>query len=75
MLEKAIQKDMTLTGMASYMDQKRKRIIMKAYMNSQFGYCSLVWMMRSRTINKKVNKIHERSLRIVYQDDTPTFEK
>ena len=48
---------------------------MKAYINSEFGYCSLVWMMHIRTMNKKINRIHERTLRIVYQNDTSTFEE
>ena len=28
---------------------------------------------RCRTVNKKINRVHERALIIVYQDDTSTF--
>ena len=47
---------------------------MKAFITSQFGYCPLVWMFHSRAINNRINKLHERSLRIVYKDRNSTFE-
>ena len=46
---------------------------MKAFINSQFGYCPLVWMFHSRMLNNRINKIHERALRMVYQDDYSSF--
>ena len=54
MLKKASQKLNALTRINSYMDQKKKTVIMNAYINSQFGYCALVWMMHSR--EKKIKK-------------------
>ena len=32
-------------------------------------------MCHSRTINAQINKIHERALRIVYADNTSSFEQ
>ena len=46
---------------------------MKAFTASEFGYCSLVWMFRSRKLNSRVNRLHERALRIVYQDYASSF--
>ena len=40
----------------------------------QFGYCPLVWMFHSREINRKINHIHERSLRIVSRDYNSSFK-
>ena len=57
------------------MPQKKLRIIMKAFVSSQFAYCSLVWMFHSRQINHKINKLHERALRIVYNDHFSSFEE
>ena len=37
---------------------------MKAFITSQFSYCPLVWMFHSRTLNNRINKIHERALRL-----------
>ena len=41
---------------------------MNAFITSQFSYSPLVWMSYSRTMNKKINKIHEKTLRPVYKD-------
>ena len=46
---------------------------MKAFIVSEFGYCLLVWMFYSRKLNIKVNKLHERALRIFYQDYSSSF--
>ena len=56
------------------MDLPKRRAIMKAYINSQFNYCPLVWMMHSLSINNKVNLVHERALRIVHKDKFFSFE-
>ena len=51
------------------------RTIMKPFVTSQFGYCLLIWMLLSRCLNNKLNSIHERALRITYQDNTSTFHE
>ena len=48
---------------------------MKSFILSQFGYCRLVWMFHSRELNNRINKIHLRALRIVYEDDVSSFEE
>ena len=48
---------------------------MKAFIESQFSYCPLVWMFHSRTLNKRINKLHERGLRLVYKDSLLSFEE
>ena len=49
-------------------------MIMKAFIESQFGYCPLVWMFHSRSLNNNINRIHERSLRITYNDQSSSFQ-
>jgi len=41
---------------------------------SQFQYCQLAWMFHSRHLNNKINKIHERALRIAYKDYVSSFD-
>ena len=48
---------------------------MKAFVESQFGYCPLIWMFHSRVLNNKINCIHERALRITYKDKYSTFQE
>ena len=72
--KKACQKLNALARLAPYMNVEIRRIIMKAFIESQFGYCLLVWMFHSRGINNKINRIHERSLRITYNNKSSSFE-
>ena len=41
---------------------------MNAFFTAQFRYCPLVCMCHSCTNNNKINRPHERCLRIVYND-------
>ena len=41
--------------------------------SQQFNYCSLVWKRHNRKLNKKINKVHERALRIVSGDHKTSF--
>ena len=72
---KASQKLHALARVSKYMDTDKLRLIMKAFVNSQFGYCPLVWMFHSRSLNNRINKIHERALRIVFKDKNATFSE
>ena len=75
MCKKASQKLYALAQIAPFMDLKQRRNIMKAFVESQFGYCPLIWMFHSRGLNNKINRIHERALRITYKDKPSTFQK
>ena len=35
----------------------------------------LLWMFHSRTINNKINRLHERALRLVYSDYNSNFDE
>ena len=49
-------------------------MILKAFIESQFSYCPLVWMFHSRSLNNRINRLHKRALRFVYKDPTLSFE-
>ena len=57
------------------MNVDKKRVIMKAFTESQFGYCPLVWMFHRQSLNNKINRIHERALRITHNDKSSSFQK
>ena len=48
---------------------------MKTFIESQFNYCPLIWMFHSRTMNNRINNIHERALRIAHGDYESSFEQ
>ena len=72
--KKASQKLNALARIAPYMCLEKTKTVMKAYVASQFGYCPLVWMFHSRSLNNKINSLHERALRITYGDRSSSFE-
>ena len=61
---KECQKLNALARLAPFINSDKKMIVMKAFIESQFGYCPLIWMFHSRFLNNKINRIHERTLRI-----------
>ena len=63
-----------LARVSYHMTTGKLRILMKAFIESQFGYCPLIWMFHSRTLNNRINNLHERALRIVYKDHYSSFE-
>ena len=52
----------------------KKRMIMKAFTESPFGYCLLVWMFHSRNLHNKINRIQGRALRITCNDKSSSFQ-
>ena len=64
-----------LARISSFIHADKLRIIMKAFIESQFGYCPLIWMFHSRMLNNRINNLHERALRIVYKNSSLTFEE
>ena len=47
---------------------------MNAFFKSQFSYFLLVWMCHSGANNGKINRLHERCLRIIHSDKQLSFE-
>ena len=72
---KANRKLSALTRTRKYLDFNKTRVLFKGFFESQFKYCSLTWMFYSRQANNKINHLHERALRLVYNDYYSTFEE
>ena len=64
-----------LGRIARFLSFCKRRLLFKTFIESQFSYCPLVWMFCSKKMNKKINRLHERALRIVYRDYSSSFEK
>ena len=48
---------------------------MNSFFASKSSYCPLMWMSHSRTVNNKINKLHENSLRLIYNDKKSSFKE
>ena len=64
-----------LARMVKIIPFEKKKLLMKSFIESQFSYCPLIWMFCSIRMNNKINYIHERALRLVYNDYTSTFQE
>ena len=73
LFKKAGNKLFALTRISGYMDSNKLKILMRAFIITQFQYCPLVWMFHSRHLNNKIYRIHERALRIAYKDYESSF--
>ena len=72
--KKAGKKLNALSRLCKVLSFKKRKSLVKAYFESQFKYCPLVWMCCNRTLNNKMNALHYRSLQIVYKDYESSFE-
>ena len=73
--KKGNQKLHALARISKYLSKDKLKIIMKTFIYSQFNYCPLTWMFHSRTLNNKINKLHERALRLAYNNDSSSFQE
>ena len=58
-----------------YVPFRWRKMLIQSFVKSQFSYCPLVWMLHSRKANKRINDLHYRALRIVYQGVSSRFDK
>ena len=73
--KKANRKINASVRIAPFININKRRILMNSFFRSQFNYCPLIWMCHSRTNNRKINRLHERCLRIIYNDKQSSFIK
>ena len=73
--KKASGKISALARAAPFMSFNKNKLLMNAFFTSQFSYCSLIWMCHSRLNNRKINKLHKRCLRIIYNDKQSSFDE
>ena len=74
MCKKAAQKLEVLNRISSSLDPEKK-LVFNAVIKSHFSYCPLILMFSSRRSYNFKNRIHERSLRKVYNDTSSTFQE
>ena len=57
------------------MEKPQLELTITTFTMSHFSYCPLVWMFHDKASNNKINKIHERTLRIIHKDSTSNFQE
>ena len=59
----------TLTRIKKYLTLDKAIILGNTFTNSQFNYASLIWMFSRKTLYHKIEKIHHRILKVIYQSE------
>ena len=73
--KKASQKFNALSRLASSMNFEQRSLIMNSFAICHFSYCPVVWMFHSRKLNARINRLHEKALRVVYRDFDSSFKE
>ena len=73
--KKAGRKTSALTRVTPFMGLSKKKLLMNAFFTSQFSYGPLIWMYHSRSNNRKINMLHERILKIIYNGKQSCFSE
>ena len=63
-----------LARMSRPLTFENRKTIFKAFVESQLKYCPLIWIFRNWYMNNKINRFHERALKIVYDNYETSFE-
>ena len=71
--KKACLKLNVLSRITLHLDFKKKKLMISSFCMSQFSYCQLIWMSHNRTKNSKINRLHERCLRLLNNDKKSSF--
>ena len=61
--------------MTPFMNLSKRRLLMNSFFKTQFNYCPLIWMCHSRENNRKIDRLHERCLRTIYNDKQSSFNE
>ena len=63
-----------LRRIRKFLTLEQAKLLANSFVNTQFRYARLIWMFTSKNSMLKVNKIHRRTLRVVY-DYNSTYEE
>ena len=74
-IKKANSKLSALSRLIKFMTLQKKRTLYKAFPDSQFKYFPLTWMFYGLKTNYKINRLQEQELRLVYNDNSSSFEE
>ena len=67
--KKASKKLHALARICNYVEISKSRVNKNYFIKSQFSYYHLIWMFYSRRMERRINKIHEKTFRFIYPSD------
>ena len=73
--KKASRKLTAIARYSKFLTFEKLRSLLKSFLESQFSYSPFVWMFHNKNAYSKINRLHERALRLLYADDVSSFEE
>ena len=73
--KKASRKLSALSRVAYELDCNQRKLLLNAFITSQFSYALVVRMFHSRKQNHHIYCIHKRALRVVYKSHKSSFDE
>ena len=73
--KKVSQKVSAVVRFSSLMRFEQRKHIVNLFITSHFSHYPLVQMFHSRHLNNRIDHIHERALKIIYQDYNSSFKE
>ena len=64
-----------LRRIRTFLTPEQAKLLANSFVNTQFGHAPLIWMLTSKNSMLKINKIHRRTLRVVHDDYSSTYEE
>ena len=65
----------TLARATPYMIIERKKTLMNTFFNAQSNYYPFIWMLHSRSNNNIIRNLHQRCLRLIYNDKNLSYKE
>ena len=72
--KKAGQKVGALARIVKFLSFEKQKLIFNSFIESQYSHCPLIWMFVGKKINRKINHLQERALRMIYNDYSSSFQ-
>ena len=62
-----------LRGIRKFLTIEKAKMLGNAFIDSQFNFAPLLWMFCRKTLYSKIEKIHHKTLKVIYQSND-TYE-
>jgi len=74
-VKKANSKIAVVRRSFKYLSHYKKKILLSSFVQSQFSFSPLVWMMHSKKATVKINRVHKNLLKLLYDDSESSFQQ
>ena len=63
-----------LRRIRKFLTVDKAKVLGNAFIDSQFNYVPLLWMFCRKTLYSKIERIHHKTLKVIYQSDDEYYD-